>query len=70
MIRGYKKFVCDNCGHKFRALDIEWQATIYSTPQVCPQCGSRHTLPWSLFGWNLDKFVYKSIWKDMDEHEK
>lgn len=32
MIRGYKKFVCDNCDHKFRALDIEWQATIYSTP--------------------------------------
>ena len=26
MIRGIKTFVCDNCGHKFKGLDIEWNA--------------------------------------------
>ena len=32
MIRGKKKFKCDDCGHVFEALEIEWQATVYSQP--------------------------------------
>ena len=32
MLRGIKTFVCDNCGHKFKGMDIEWNATIWSQP--------------------------------------
>lgn len=65
MLRGMTTFVCDNCGHKFKAMDIEWQATALSQPMRCPQCGSWHTLPSSLFG--LNKSVYRQIWKQRDE---
>ena len=43
MLRGIKTFVCDNCGHKFKGMDIEWNATIWSQPLKCPNCGSYHT---------------------------
>ena len=36
MLRGIKTFVCDNCGHKFKGMDIEWNATIWSQPLKCP----------------------------------
>ena len=39
MLRGIKTFVCDNCGHKFKGMDIEWNATIWSQPLKCPNCG-------------------------------
>lgn len=65
MLRGMTTFVCDNCGHKFKAPDIEWQATAMSQPMKCPQCGSWHTRPASLLGMN--KPVYRQIWKQMDE---
>ena len=45
MLRGITTFVCDNCGHKFRGLDIEWRATIHSQPLKCPKCGSYQTRP-------------------------
>ena len=45
MLQGKKTFKCDDCGHTFEALDIEWQATTYSQPMPCPNCGSRHTMP-------------------------
>ena len=65
MLRGMTKFVCDNCGHKFKGGDIEWQATAFSQPLRCPNCGSYHTRPASLFG--FEKSVYEEIWKRMDE---
>ena len=45
MLRGITTFVCDNCGHKFKGLDIEWNATVFSQPLRCPNCGSYHTCP-------------------------
>ena len=68
MLRGITTFVCDNCGNKFKGMDIEWMATILSQPMKCPQCGSYHTRPSSLFG--LNKSVYKKIWEQMDEAHK
>ena len=47
MIRGIKTFVCDNCGHKFKGLDIEWNATVFSQPLRCPNCGNEdEEQPW------------------------
>ncbi len=68
MLRGTTTFVCDNCGNKFKGMDIEWMATAFSQPMKCPQCGSCHTRPSSLFGSN--RSVYKEIWKQMDETHK
>lgn len=68
MIRGTKTFVCDDCGHKFKGMDIEWCATALSQPLKCPNCGSYHTCPDSFLG--LNKIIYRNIWKQMDEaHE-
>lgn len=61
MLRGTTTFTCDKCGNKFTALDLEWNATTLSMPQPCPECGSRHTYPRSLFG--LNKSQYKKIWE-------
>lgn len=66
MIRGMKQFKCDDCGHVFKAPDIEWQATAYSQPMPCPKCGSRHTMPKSLFGF-VDKGAYRRIWAQMEK---
>ncbi len=68
MLRGTRLFVCDNCGHKFKGMDIEWNATALSQPLKCPNCGSYHTCPDSFMG--LNKFVYRNIWKQMDEMHK
>lgn len=65
MLRGKTTFVCDNCRHKFKAMDIEWRATAFSQPMRCPKCGSMHTRPASLLG--LNKIVYREIWKMMDQ---
>ena len=43
MLRGITTFVCKDCGHTFKGLDIEDNATIYSMSMKCPNCGSRHT---------------------------
>ena len=66
MIRGMKQFKCDDCGHVFEALDIEWQATAYSTPMSCPKCSSRHTMPKTLFGF-VDKGAYRRIWEKTEK---
>ena len=65
MLRGKITFKCDNCGHTFEALDIEWQATVYSQPMPCPNCGSRHTMPKSMFIL-FTKGVYRKIWEEID----
>lgn len=68
MIRGTKTFVCDDCGHKFKGMDIEWCATALSQPLKCPNCGSYHTCPDSFLG--LNKIIYRNIWKQMDKAHK
>lgn len=40
MLRGVKTFVCKDCGHRFKALDMEWNATAASYHVKCPKCGS------------------------------
>lgn len=55
MIRGTKTFKCDKCGHVFKALDVECNATILSTPVECPKCGNMTNKDASI----VDKF--KSI---------
>ena len=66
MLRGKKTFKCDDCGHIFEALDIEWQATTYSQPMPCPKCGSRHTMPKSLLSF-MGKGAYRKIWEQMEK---
>ncbi len=70
MVRGTAIFICDECGKKFVAPDVEYMATVYSAPQFCPQCGSLHTMPagiGSLLGkMNPKRAIYKKIWKNLD----
>lgn len=68
MFRGMTTFVCDNCGYKFKGMNLEWNATALSQPLKCPKCGSYHTSPSSLFGFN--RSVYKKIWEQMDDNHK
>ena len=65
MLRGKKTFKCDNCGHTFKAFDIELAATVYSQPMPCPKCGSRHTMPKTLLSF-MEKGVYRKIWEQID----
>ena len=41
MLRGTTLFRCPNCGHVFKALDIEDNATARTTPMPCPRCGAK-----------------------------
>lgn len=78
MLRGTKTFVCDNCGHKFKGGDFEWNCTVFSAPLKCPKCGSFHTYPYSssegffgrIFGGGSDKSMYEDIWKMIDKQQK
>ena len=72
MIRGYMNFRCDNCNNTFRALDIEYGATVMSVPMPCPNCNSRHTCPpnWRILGFyplGNNRELYKRIWERMDK---
>ncbi len=74
MIRGYMNFRCDDCNNTFRALDIEYGATVISVPIPCPNCNSRHTYApnWRLLGFypfGNNREVYKRIWERMDKEE-
>ena len=53
MLRGTTLFRCPNCGHVFKALDIEDNATVYSMPMPCPRCGAKG-YPQGLFGTYMD----------------
>ena len=72
MYRGIIKFVCNDCGNKFKAPDIEWGATIYSVPQPCPKCGGMHTRPDRSLNFLvlLDYFTYKRLWKEIDKNKR
>ena len=65
MLRGITTFVCDDCGQKFKGMDCEWGATIYTYPVRCPNCGSMHTCPPGFL--NLNKNIYRKLWKSLDE---
>lgn len=65
MYRGTTLFICTECGHKFKAADIEYHCTILSTPQRCPHCNSIRTRPVSLFG-KMENKKYEPIWKQME----
>lgn len=70
MFRGMTIFVCDNCGYRFKGPDLEFMATVYSTPQRCSKCGSWHTFPGGLGKTFLSYFhnrAYRSIWRSLDE---
>lgn len=62
MISGIKLFKCTECGKHFFAPNIEWRATVMSTPCKCPRCGSIRTRPW--FG---SSEAYKEIWEEMEK---
>ena len=64
MLRGIITFKCSECGCTFKAPDIEWCATILSTPQPCPQCKSRRTAPRGLLG-HIDS-NYRKVWEEME----
>ena len=68
MLRGTLIFICDNCGHNFKALDIEYNCTTLSAPQKCPKCGSYHTMPMEADDdFNLfDRTIYEDIWRHQD----
>ena len=65
MLRGITKFKCDDCGHTFKAFDIELAATVYSQLMPSPKCGSRHTMPKSLLSF-MEKGAYRKIWEQID----
>lgn len=65
MYRGTTLFICTECGHKFKAVDIEYLATSFSVPQKCPYCESIRTRPVSMFGKLMNK-SYEAIWKQME----
>lgn len=67
MFRGMTKFVCDDCGHKFKGMDCEYCATVFTVPVKCPECGSWHTRPFSGLFFSSNKYIYKEIWKTLDE---
>lgn len=67
MVRGIIEFKCDKCGHHFKAPDVEWRSSVFSTPMPCPQCGSRHTYP-NRFGiGRMNRSIYVDIWKTEEE---
>ena len=65
MVRGTTLFICTQCGHKFKAADIEYLCTSLSVPQICPKCQSIRTRPVSLFG-KLQNKKYEAIWKQIE----
>lgn len=68
MVRGIIPFRCRECGGRFIALDIEWNASALSVPQKCPKCESMRTRPWSLWPSSIADSTYKKIWKHYDEN--
>ncbi len=54
MLRGITKIVCKDCGHTFKGMDIEDNATIYSMPMKLPKCGSMHTIVCAFTGMFID----------------
>ena len=64
MLRGTITFKCTECENTFRGLDCEWQATIFTAPCKCPQCGSYRTMPLVAF---FQKPLYRKIWESIEK---
>ena len=65
MIRGRTFFKCTKCGKRFMAPDIEYCATVLTTPQKCPECGSMRTRPSRIVGGS--DYAYKYIWDKIEK---
>lgn len=65
MLRGTSIFICDNCEHLFKALDIEYDCMALSAPQECPKCGSYHTMPADDLRFP-GRTCYEDIWRSQD----
>ena len=65
MLRGMTLFRCHECGKIFKDFDIEWNATVFSTPMPCPKCGKEHTYP--LRNLITGSWTYKKIWELNDK---
>ena len=65
MVRGTTLFICTKCGHKFKAMDIEYLCTSLSMPQMCPVCQSIRTRPVSILG-KIQNKMYEPIWEKME----
>ena len=58
MVRGFTFFKCPKCGKVFKGLDIEYNATVFTQPLPCPDCGTESPNV-GLSGWMWDKFKKK-----------
>lgn len=60
MLRGKTWFKCECCGHVFKSWDIEDNATVYSMPMTCPECGGKgHAIGncYNMFDRLIDKII-------------
>lgn len=69
MLRGMTTSKCSQCGHRFVAMDIEWNATVFSVPMPCPKCNSIRTYSSGLFSIFDNKSAYKEIWEQMEKDQ-
>lgn len=71
MYRGLTTFKYTKCGKKFKALNFELAATVYTVPQPCPYCGSIRTRPVTMFPFSLlSDWIYKGVWERMEKRQK
>lgn len=68
MIRGKMLFRCSKCKKIFVAPDMEYCASILSTPMPCPRCGSIRTMPLYAYLNPFNISIYKKIWETMEEN--
>jgi DNA-directed RNA polymerase subunit RPC12/RpoP len=67
MLIGTTTFKCTECGNTFRGPNCEWNATVFTAPCKCPQCGSWRTMPSGAF---FEKSIYKKIWESIEESQR
>lgn len=70
MYRGQTLFKCTQCGKRFWGPDIELDATAFTEPCKCPQCGSIRTRPSRLVSLVAYDFTYRKIWESMEKYIK
>lgn len=66
MVRGKTLFICTKCKKVYLAPDVEYAATVYSTPMPCKRCGSIRTMPLLMPHY----WIYKKIWESMERNKK
>ena len=65
MVRGMTLFICTKCKKVYLAPDVEYAATVYSTPMPCKRCGSIRTMPLLMPHY----WIYKKIWESMERNK-